>query len=63
MENNLNVHDDDNDDDGINDDYFRKFKKKGIHRFKTPVRDIFESNYSYILISCPLQSRRVAYKL
>ena len=42
--------------------YLRKFKK-GIHRFMTPARDICESNYSYLFISCSLQSRREAYKL
>lgn len=42
--------------------HLRKFKK-GIHRFTTPARDICESKHSYLLISCPLQSRRVAYKL
>jgi hypothetical protein len=42
--------------------HLRKFKK-AIHRFTTPARDIYESKYSYLLISCPLQSRRVAYKL
>jgi ferredoxin len=34
-----------------------------IHTFTTAACDICESNCPYLLISFPLQSRRVAYKL